>query len=397
MMYRISILSIFIFLTSCSMNRVKSDIQLKQQMELDIVSYRIQDSDSFNVKILLKIPLKSLVFKKQNNQFIASVNYTFNTNKRETNVVVNRTTDARSIIVPYYEDTRSLDEFFQIETQIILPVGEYNLFSIVQDKDSHNIFKNTTELNVNNLPVISELTAFYYDDNKKYYTNKFVKEDVDTLWFRFQMSDFEIVGEKIPFNYKVLQDSSIIDSSTLSVIGTQQSMYDIPLKISSEWENDLTIFIGNKGQFSSMKLFIESKNGTQLWSDKRSDIIGIMAYLLPYSEYKNFSELEDGELIETVTEYWKSKDPTPNTKKNELLEEINNRITYVDVHYSVVGSGWRSDMGKIYIIYGPPGSVDRYYDTENSYNYEIWHYISGRKFTFSDRRNFGELKLVSEF
>ena len=33
--------------------------------------------------------------------------------------------------------------------------------------------------------------------------------------------------------------------------------------------------------------------------------------------------MEDGELIEAVTEYWKSKDPTSNTKKNELLEEMN--------------------------------------------------------------------------
>lgn len=397
MMYRISIFSILIFLTSCSMNRLKPDIQIKQQMELDIVSYSIQDSDSFNVNILLKIPLKSLVFKKQKNKFSGNINYTFNITNCETNAVVNRTTDTQSITVPYYEDTRSLDRFLQIETQIILPVGEYNLLSIVQDIDSHNIFKNITELNVANFPGISKLTAFYYDDDKKYYITKFVKEDVDTLWFRFQMSNFETIGENISFNYKVLQDSSIIDSSTVSIVGTQESIYDIPLKISSEWENDLTIFIGNKGQFSSIKLFIESKNGTQLWSDKRNDIIGIMAYLLPYSEYKDFSELEDIELFETVTEYWKSKDPTSDTKKNELLEEINNRIAYANAHYSIVGSGWRSDMGKIYIIYGPPESTDRYYDTEYSYNYEIWYYTSGRKFTFSDRRNFGELKLVSDF
>ena len=198
-------------------------------------------------------------------------------------------------------------------------------------------------------------------------------------------------------SYKVLQDSTIIDSNTVNIIGNQQNMYNIPIKISSEWENDLIIFIGNKGQFTSMKLFVESKNGTQLWSDKRIDIVGVMAYLLPYSELKNFSNLEDGELFEAVIEYWKSKDPTSNTKKNELLEEINNRIAYVNAHYSVLGSGWRSDMGKIYIIYGPPESIDRHYNAEYLYNYEIWYYASGRKFTFSDRRNFGELKLVIEF
>ena len=106
--------------------------------------------------------------------------------------------------------------------------------------------------------------------------------------------------------------------------------------------------------------------------------------------------MEDGKLFETVTQYWKSKDPTSNTKKNELLEEINHRIAYANAHFSVVGSGWRSDMGKIYIIHGPPESVDRHYNAEYLYNYEIWYYASGLEFAFSDQRNFGELRLVTE-
>ena len=379
------------------MNRMKPNVQLKQKIELDVVSYRIQNSDSFNVNILLKIPLKVLVFKKENNQFIANIRYTFNTNDHETKAVVNRVTENRSITVSYYEDTRAADQFFQIETQITLPAGEYDLLSIIQDIDSHNIFKNTTNIDVGNMPMLSKLTAFYYEGQEKYYINKVVKEDVDTVWFKFQMDDFEIIGENIPFNYKVLQDSTIIDSSTVSIIGNQQNMYNIPLKVTSEWENDLIIFIGNKGKFSSMKLFVESKYGTQLWSDKRKDIVGIMAYLLPYSEFKNFNKLDDVELFEAVTEYWKSKDPTSNTKKNELLEEINNRIAYANAHFSVAGRGWQSDMGKVYIVYGSPESIDRHYNAEYAYNYEIWYFSSGRKFTFSDQRNFGELKLISKF
>ena len=379
------------------MNRMKPNVQLKQKMEIDVVPYRIQNSDSFNVNILLKIPLKSLVFKKENNQFIGNIRYSFNINNRETKAVVSRVTENRSITVSYYEDTRAADQFFQIETQITLPAGEYDLFSIIQDIDSHNIFKNTTKMDVGSMPMISKLTAFYYEGIEKYYINKVVKVDVDTVWFKFQMDDFEIIGKNIPFNYKVLQDSTIIDSSTVNVIGNQQNMYNIPLKISSEWENDLTIFIGNKGKFSSMKLFVESKDGTPLWSEKRKDIIGIMTYLLSYSEFKNFSKLDDVELFEAVTKYWKSKDPTSNTKKNELLEEINNRIAYANAHFSVVGRGWRSDMGKVYIVYGPPESIDRQYNAEYLYNYEIWYFSSGRKFTFSDQKNFGELKLVSEF
>ena len=77
-MYRISILILLILFSSCSMNRIKPDAQLKQKVEVDAISYQIQNSDSFNVNILLRIPLKNLVFKKLNNQFIANISYTFN-------------------------------------------------------------------------------------------------------------------------------------------------------------------------------------------------------------------------------------------------------------------------------------------------------------------------------
>ena len=62
-MHRISLLLILVLFTSCSMNRMKPNTQPKQKIEVDIVSYRILNSDSFYVNILLRIPLKTLVFK----------------------------------------------------------------------------------------------------------------------------------------------------------------------------------------------------------------------------------------------------------------------------------------------------------------------------------------------
>ncbi|MBT6870259.1 MAG: GWxTD domain-containing protein, partial [Candidatus Marinimicrobia bacterium] len=351
-MHRISLIIMLILITSCGSNRIKPTPQQKQKLHVEVISYKIQDSDSFNVNILLRIPIKTLVFKKQKDHFNANISYTFNISERETKAVVNRLTKNKSISVSYYEDTREKERYYQIESQIILPVGEYELLTIIQDIDSHRMFKNTTKVDIEDAPMISQLKAYHEKDNQRHYIRKVVKEDVDTVWFKFQMDDFEIIGETIPFTYRVLRDSTIIDSSTVSIIGNKQNMYDIPIMISPDWENEITIFIGNKGQFSSMKLNIEGKAGTKIWSDNHKEIIGIMAYLVPYSEYKTFSKLEENELIEYVTEYWKSKDPTVNTKKNELLEEINNRISYANAHFSVIGSGWRSDMGKIYIIYG---------------------------------------------
>jgi len=378
------------------MNRIKPNSQQKQKLQVDVISYKIQDSDSFNVNILLRIPMKILVFKKQKDHFNANISYTLNTSERESKAVVNRLTKNESISVSYYEDTRDQERYFQVETQIRLPEGEYDLLTIIQDMDSHRVFRNTVKVDVKNSP-ISKLMAFHFQNNQRNYIIKMVNEEVDTIWFKLQLEAIELIDDNIPITYKVLKDTTLIDSNTINLPKSEQNIYIVPLKIDSDWDGEITIFMGISGKFSSMKLSIEGKAGTNLWSDNRKDIIGIMSYLVPYSEIKNLSKLEEEDLFTFVTEYWKSKDPTLNTKRNELLEEINNRISYANAQFSVMGKGWKSDMGKIYIIYGPPESNDRHYNAEFSYSYEIWYYSSGRKFIFSDRRNFGELKLVNEF
>ena len=54
-------------------------------------------------------------------------------------------------------------------------------------------------------------------------------------------------------------------------------------------------------------------------------------------------------------------------------------------------------MGKIHIIYGPPESIESHYNPQQSYTAIVWYYGSGRRFTFSDRRTFGDFNLVSGY
>ncbi len=59
--------------------------------------------------------------------------------------------------------------------------------------------------------------------------------------------------------------------------------------------------------------------------------------------------------------------------------------------------GWRTDRGRVYIVYGPPDEVERYPYTENMKPYEIWHYYNlqgGVIFVFGDRRGFGNFELL---
>ncbi len=56
--------------------------------------------------------------------------------------------------------------------------------------------------------------------------------------------------------------------------------------------------------------------------------------------------------------FWGRRDPTPDTEENEYKEEHYRRIAYANEHYAAGKPGWRTDRGRIYIMYGKPDSMD---------------------------------------
>ena len=94
--------------------------------------------------------------------------------------------------------------------------------------------------------------------------------------------------------------------------------------------------------------------------------------------------------------FWKRRDPTPDTPRNEFQIEFFRRMRYADEHFSGFGPGWRSDMGRIYIRYGPPDQVEQRASTTQSPALELWYYNQPyRRFVFADREGFGRFTLIS--
>jgi hypothetical protein len=63
----------------------------------------------------------------------------------------------------------------------------------------------------------------------------------------------------------------------------------------------------------------------------------------------------------------------PAQRRDEFLR----RVEYADTHFNVLEAGWNSDMGRIYIRFGPPDQIDRAPMGTSTQNREIWHYSSG--------------------
>ena len=93
--------------------------------------------------------------------------------------------------------------------------------------------------------------------------------------------------------------------------------------------------------------------------------------------------------------FWKRRDPTPESVRNETLIEFLRRIRYADQHFQHFGPAWRSDMGRIYIKFGPPDQIESRPATIQSPPVEVWVYNRpNRQFVFTDRQGFGRYELL---
>ncbi|CUS97606.1 GWxTD domain-containing protein [Candidatus Kryptonium thompsonii] len=78
------------------------------------------------------------------------------------------------------------------------------------------------------------------------------------------------------------------------------------------------------------------------------------------------------------------------------MEEYYSRVKYANEHFGHYLEGWKTDMGMVYIIFGPPSSVDRHPFDINAKPYEIWYYYEiNRRFIFLDETGFGDYRLIT--
>ena len=86
---------------------------------------------------------------------------------------------------------------------------------------------------------------------------------------------------------------------------------------------------------------------------------GPVSYIITSEERSAFLHLETNEERENFIEnFWQRRNPDPESAENTYKEEYYRRIAYTNEHYSSGIPGWKTDRGRIYIMWGKPDEVD---------------------------------------
>ncbi len=113
-----------------------------------------------------------------------------------------------------------------------------------------------------------------------------------------------------------------------------------------------------------------------------------VTYIISDEEKAAFKALKtDEEREQFIEQFWLRRDPSPETVENEFKEEHYSRIAYANDRYASGKPGWKTDRGRIYVLYGKPAEIESHagggmYErpveegggTTSTFPFEIWRY-----------------------
>jgi len=131
-----------------------------------------------------------------------------------------------------------------------------------------------------------------------------------------------------------------------------------------------------------------------------------VVYIITPKERAVFKKLEtDKEQDMFIEEFWRHRDPTPGTPRNEFKEEHFRRIEYANKNFGRYSplAGWATERGRYYIILGEPNYIEKQMDYNITHPMEMWYY-QGKpqlgqapffRLTFFRRHGVGDYELYS--
>ncbi len=137
-------------------------------------------------------------------------------------------------------------------------------------------------------------------------------------------------------------------------------------------------------------------------------------YIITSEERKAYKALKTDEERENFIEnFWRRRDPDPDTEENEYRDEFYERIAYANEHFASGIPGYKTDRGRIYITFGKPDEIESHpsggsYDrpsyegggSTTTYPFETWFYRhldnvgDGIEVEFVDPTGTGEYRIA---
>jgi GWxTD domain-containing protein len=309
------------------------------------------------------------------------------------------------------EKQRSITEILEIKPfyQLGISMGDIQLASnIIQGSDNKSsiFYKNTFE--------IMPMPTGTFGENQPvlfYYTELYNVKSQDDSKLRIDQHVINSRGQVINQKSKLIGRSldSRVEVGTVMTYKLPTDTYTLVLSLIDS--------AANYGVSSSKKFFVynPSVEYVDTFKTQGSNLVVGMFGVMSEDELDDFfaksryiasePEIEKYENLTTenakrryLTNFWKARDEDPSDDMNHYLKDYMRRIKESNLKYKALSKeGWKTDRGRVYLVYGQPSEIDRYPNQTETRPYEIWSYYDiegGVQFIFGDITGFSDYQLL---
>ncbi len=315
------------------------------------------------------------------------------------------------VVTTSYDETNARDLYDISETEINVSPGTYTIVATLLDLESKRKSEASITIQVPSYEVagmhlsdlvlckhvklapdnVFEITpnVNHVVQNPNYPVPVFYEvypEEAEELKVYYRVMDDR--GEVVREDSKVIPAVLPItrDHITFSVLDLPYGYYVVELQIEADGQRALK---GTHFRLRSISLPASIND--------MKDAVRQLRYIASNKEIKKMLNGTPDQMERMFRDFWDRRDPSENTKTNELMEEYYGRIQYCNEMFGSFRAGWETDMGEVYIRFGPPSEIERHPFEINYKPYEIWYYYDlRRRFIFVDEMGYGEYRRVSE-
>lgn len=275
-------------------------------------------------------------------------------------------------------------------------------------KNGYKVLPNVLNVFGNNLPAL-----FYYAEIYNFARSS--ADDTSSYVVQRRILDAEKkVVKSLPPKSRKKPGASAVELGRISVVSMKSGTYVFEIEVqdnssSQNFKRVKKFFIYRPQDFTDSTRVSElaaGDDGSGLYPDSRYDTMTekeldqefeTTKYIATKDEQNTYKKLNLDAKRKFILEFWGRRDPDINTKKNEFRDIYLSRVKYANEHFGGFKAGWKTDRGRVLLMYGEPDDIDRSPFSSETKPYQVWRYYSvqgGVEFVFVDKRNFGDLELV---
>ena len=368
------------------------------------------ESGSVEIMSFVVIPNRSLQFIKEKNKFIAEYDANIFVTTDDEDVQVATGSFSDKIISNKFSETTSKVKSTVLNTSFVVPLGDYNISINVKDLDTKLSSKQNNKVELKQFsndsqvydPIfIKEAKGEWGFESNKFPidANQIVVKNNEIQFYQYAVINAGVYEMVINIlSGKEVQWSKTINSSSESRVISH--LITVSTKDINRKDLKVQVSVNQKNSTKSRSLGFRFRNSFMPDSITNIDLaLSQMNYILTSDERKELKKLKQSDKENFFKKAWARRDPKPDTKVNELMDEYYGRVAFTEENFSRgTSGGWRSDMGMIFILFGKPDDIQRHTSMQSNYSYETWYYFSiGQEFAFVDDYGFGDYRLRYPF